>query len=52
MRIYVTSVLVDDLGDVKSTFRLDPVSTEPLAAGKQGVFVRDPDGHAILIRTR
>jgi catechol 2,3-dioxygenase-like lactoylglutathione lyase family enzyme len=47
-----STVLVDDLGDVKSTFRLEPVSTDPLAAGKQGVIVRDPDGHAVLIRTR
>jgi hypothetical protein len=30
----------------------EPESVEPLAEkGKQGILIRDPDGHAILVRS-
>lgn len=54
-----STVLVDDVpGSVAELRKLqsrfissEPVSVEPLAEkGKQGVFVRDPDGHAVLVR--
>jgi len=54
-----SSVLVNDVpGSVTELRKLkvrflssEPEDVEPLAEkGKQGVFIRDPDGHAVLVR--
>jgi MIP family channel proteins len=43
---------VTELRKLKSRFiSSEPVNVEPLAEkGKQGVLIRDPDGHAVLVR--
>jgi catechol 2,3-dioxygenase-like lactoylglutathione lyase family enzyme len=43
---------VNELRKSKSRFiSSEPVNVEPLAEkGKQGVLIRDPDGHAVLVR--
>ncbi len=43
-----STIFVEDLEEARKLFRLDAVDTEPLVKGK-GMFVRDPDGHSVLI---
>jgi hypothetical protein len=54
-----STVLVNDVpGSVSELRKLnvrfissEPENVEPLAEkGKQGVLIRDPDGHAVLVR--
>jgi catechol 2,3-dioxygenase-like lactoylglutathione lyase family enzyme len=47
-----STMMLDDLSEAGKMFKVDAVDAAPLAQGKQGFFIHDPDGHAVLVITK
>ncbi len=47
-----STMQLDDLSEAGKMFKEEAVSADPIAQGKQGFFIHDPDGHAVLMVTK
>jgi catechol 2,3-dioxygenase-like lactoylglutathione lyase family enzyme len=47
-----STMMLDDLSEAGKMFKEEAVDAAPLAQGKQGFFIHDPDGHAVLMITK